>query len=115
MNLRSLTVTGALIASSVVSGPAAALTMNQFVRICESADLACSEHPILNAYVGGALDLIAMLDEETGHLAEVYCRPPEEFFDVPAIIRYMEKHQTEYADRNAMLVLIRYLEEHGGC
>ena len=115
MNLRSLTVTAALLASSAISAPAAALTMNQFVSICEAADVACSEHPILNAYVGGALDLIAMLDEETSYLAEVYCKHPEELFDVPAIIRYMEAHQTEYAGKNAMLVLIRYLEEHGGC
>lgn len=115
MNLRNLTMSAVLIASSAMSGPAAALTMNQFISICESADVACSQHPILNAYVGGALDLIAMLDEETGYLAEVYCRPLEELFDVPGIIRYMEEHQAEYADRNAMLVFIRYLEEHGGC
>ena len=115
MNLRSLTTNALLIASFAISGSAAALTMNQFVTICESADVPCSEHPILNAYVGGALDLIAMLDEETGYLAEIYCRSPKEFFDVPVIIRYMERHQAEYADKNAMLVLIRYLEEHGGC
>ena len=115
MNLRSLAVTAVLIASAAMSAPAGALTMNQFVSICKAADVPCSEHPILNAYVGGALDLIAMLDEETGYLAEVYCKPPEELFDVPSIIRYMETRRSEYADKNAMLALIRYLEEHGGC
>jgi len=102
-------------AALAVSGTASALTMNQFIRICEAAGKECSEHPVLNAYVGGALDLIAMLDEETDYLADVYCEPPETLFDVPAIIRYMETHRSEYATRNAMLVLIRYLEEHGGC
>ena len=115
MNLRVLSVTGLLFAGLLTTGPAAGLTMNQFVRICESAELDCSDHPILQAYVGGALDMIAMLDEETGYLAQVYCKPTDELFDVPAIIQYMEAHQTEYADKNAMLVVIDYFEVNGGC
>ena len=115
MHLRNVVLTAALIATVVMSSPASALTMNQFASICESAEMACSEHPILNAYVGGALDLIAVLDEETDYLGEVYCKPTKALFDVPAIIQYMETQQTHYADKNAMLVLIRYLEEHGGC
>ncbi|MCH9693486.1 MAG: hypothetical protein K0U72_03160 [Gammaproteobacteria bacterium] len=115
MNLQNMAVAAVLIALSLMSSPATALTMNQFASICESGDVECSEHPILNAYVGGALDLIAMLDEETDYLAEVYCKPTKELFDVPAIIRYMETQQTQYADKNAMLVVIRYFEEHGGC
>ncbi|MEO1245950.1 MAG: hypothetical protein AAFX56_09745 [Pseudomonadota bacterium] len=115
MKLRSMVMTTVLIGSFLMSGPAPALTMNQFVSICEAAGRECSEHPLLNAYVGGALDLIAMLDEETDYLSEVYCKPTKELFDVPEIIRYMEIRRTEYADRNAMLVLIRYLEEQGGC
>ena len=115
MRPKSPAVVAVLIASFAMPGAASALTMNQFVSICESAEIACSEHPVLTAYVGGALDLIAMLDEETDYLADVYCKPPRDLFDVPAIIRYMETRQAEYANRNAMLVLIRYLEEHGGC
>ena len=115
MNIRGMVLCTALVALSAIPGPASALTLNQFVSVCESSGQECSEHPLLNAYVGGALDLIAMLDEETDYLAEVYCRPAKELFDVPAIIRYMEKYRTEYADKNAMLVVIRYFEEHGGC
>ncbi len=115
MNLSKMVLTAALIVTLVMSSPATALTMKQFASICESAEMACSEHPILNAYVGGALDLIAVLDEETDYLGEVYCNPTKALFDVPAIIRYMETQQIKYADKNAMLVLIRYLEEHGGC
>lgn len=115
MNLGSIATATVLIASFLTSSPATALTMNQFASICESGEADCSEHPILRAYVGGALDLIAMLDEETDYLAEVYCKPTKELFDVPAIIRYMETQQTQYADKNAMLVVIRYFEEHGGC
>ncbi len=92
-----------------------ALTMEQFAAICASGNVACSEHPVLQAYVGGALDLIAMLDEETEYLDEIYCVKPSSLFDVPSIIRYMEAHQADNAKRNAMLLLIRFLEENGGC
>jgi hypothetical protein len=105
------------LASSVLVLPnsASALTMDQVAAICASHEGECSEHPILQAYVGGALDLIAMLDEETDYLGEIYCKEPSALFDVPAIIQYMGKHRVEYADRNAMLLVIRYLEEKGGC
>ena len=96
-------------------GNAAALNVEQVAAICASYPDECSEHPILQAYVGGALDLIAMLDEETDYLGEVYCKEPSALFDVPAIIKYMEQHRVEYAKRNAMLLVIRYLEEKGGC
>ncbi len=109
------TITVGLIALFAMPNLATALTMNQFSSICQSAEMPCSKVPILNAYVGGALDLIAMLDEETGYLDKVYCKPTKTLFDVPTIIQYMEKKQTQFADKNAMLVLIRYLEEHGGC
>lgn len=94
---------------------ASALTMDQFTAICNSGQEDCSENPILQAYVGGALDLIAMLDEETDYLTEVYCMKPAELFDVAAIIRFMDKYRKAYATRNAMLLVIRYLEEQGGC
>lgn len=94
---------------------AAALSMNQFVAICAAQPGECSEHPLLQAYVGGALDLIAMLDEETDYLRQVYCESTSTLFDVDAIIRYMTQHAEDYADKNAMLLLIRYLEEKGGC
>jgi len=113
--LRNLSLIAALIGFSLVPCRVSALTMDQFVAICESAKAECSEVPLLQGYVGGALDMIAMLDEETDYLADVYCKPTAELFDVPTIIRYMERHRPAFADKNAMLVLIHYLEEHGGC
>lgn len=70
---------------------------------------------MINAYVGGALDLLAVLDEQTNHLAKIYCKRPKELFDVPSIIRFMETKSEQYAADNAMLVLVHYLEKHGGC
>lgn len=97
------------------SHSASALTTAEFMQACEAVDLSCSEHPLLHAYIGGGLDLLATLDEETAYMETLYCGDPKEVFDVPAIIRYMEDKQDEYADRNAMLLLVRYFEERGGC
>lgn len=94
---------------------AAALTMRQVSDICHSSAGQCSDNPIIRAYVGGALDLLATLDERTNYLKKIVCKNPRKLFDVPAIIRYMEHHSKQYAKDNAMLVLVRYFEERGGC
>lgn len=94
---------------------ASALTMEQFLKICDSASGECSDYPILQAYIGGALDLLATLNEEKGYLGELYCEESKEVFDVPAIIRFMQEQGEQYATRNAMLLLVRYLEQNGDC
>tara|TARA_R110002096_G_scaffold29497_12_gene88798 strand:- start:37201 stop:37548 length:348 start_codon:yes stop_codon:yes gene_type:complete len=94
---------------------ATALTTEQFGAICDAGEMECGKHPVLNAYVGGALDLIAVLDEQTDYLGDVYCGRPDKLFDVPAIIAYIVAHRDSHADKNAMLLLVRYLEENGGC
>lgn len=100
---------------SLRSPSLSALTMQQFSAICDSAPGECRDHPILQAYVGGALDLLATLDEETGYLDKLYCRESKDLFDVSAIIRFMQAHGDEYATRNAMLLMVGYFEETGGC
>ena len=94
---------------------ATALTMDEFSNICQSSPSECSDHPMLQAYVGGALDLLATLDERTDYLKKLYCKEPNKLFDVPTIIRFMEQRSEQYVNDNAMLVLVRYFEEHGGC
>ena len=89
--------------------------MGEFTSACYSYKGDCGSHPFLQAYVGGALDLIAMLDEETDYLEKIYCREPSEFFDVPKIIHYMLSNSEDYRNKNAMLLVIRYLEEKGDC
>ncbi len=93
----------------------AALTTDEFFAICESAAGRCQEHPVLQAYVGGALDLLATLDEQTEYLDEVYCKHPRGLFDVAAIMEFMQAQREGYGDRNAMLLVVRYFERHGGC
>ncbi len=100
---------------SLYATSATALTMKQFSDICHSSSGTCSDHPIVQAYVGGALDLLATLDEKTNYLNKLYCKEPKELFDVPAIVRFMEQRSKQYATNNAMLVLLRYVEEHGDC
>lgn len=115
MSIRYLAIAATIAVLSLSSGAACALTMDQFASICDSGQEDCSKHPLLHAYVGGALDLIAVLDEETDYLARVYCKKPADLFDVPTVIRYMEQRREAYANRNAMLLVVRYLEEEGGC
>lgn len=105
-----------VVASVFLPVPASALNMVEFMAICESRpEMECESYPVLQAYVGGSLDMIAMLDEETDYLADVYCVEPRELFDVSRIIQFMEKHARGHGKKNAMLLVIRYLEEHGGC
>ncbi len=115
MKHRILVILALLANGIAIPDTASALTTQQFMSICEAGNGPCSEHPILNAYIGGALDLIAVLDEETDYLGEVYCGKPDKLFDVTQIIRYIEANQKAYADKNAMLVFVRYFEEEGGC
>jgi hypothetical protein len=111
----SLLTIAVLVLMSLQPANASALTMEQFSHICESAPGECSDHPILQAYVGGALDLLATLHEETRYLDSLYCKEPKELFDVTAIIRFMQEHREEYVGRNAMLLMIRHFEVNGGC
>ncbi|MEO0436936.1 MAG: hypothetical protein AAF098_08515 [Pseudomonadota bacterium] len=92
-----------------------ALTAQEFFTICASAEMPCAEHPILQAYVGGALDLMATLDEKTPYLEAPYCRPAKELFIVADVVEYMHANLKAYAGENAMLLLIRYLEDRGAC
>ncbi len=115
MNVRLLANTLVTLLLTLHATSTTALTMKQVSDICHSSPSECSDHPIIQAYVGGALDLLATLDEQTDYLEKVYCKKPKTLFDVPAIIRFMELRSEQYASDNAMLVLVRYFEEHGGC
>ena len=94
---------------------AEALRVGEFMAICAQSGSACEDVPVLNAYVGGGLDLVAMLHEETDYIERIYCKDPKVLFDVRAIIRFVEKHQAGNEDKNAMLLVIRFLERYGGC
>lgn len=106
---------GFAMVSLFTSNNASALTMVEFTAICDSTEKPCAEHPIIQAYVGGSLDLIAVLDEETEYLEKIYCKDPSDLFDVTRIIEFMESHQTEYANKNSMLLVVRYFEQNSGC
>lgn len=115
MNMRLFIISVIILLLPSYVPTATALTIKQFSDICDSSPGECSEHPMLQAYVGGALDLLATLDEKTDYLDKLYCKEPKELFDVPNIIRFMTRQGEEHATENAMLVLVRYFEEQGGC
>jgi len=111
--LRIITLTALFLA--LFSLNATALTVKQFSDVCNSTTKECSQHPALQAYVGGALDLLAVLDEQTDYLDKVYCKKSKELFDVPGILRFMSQRSNQNDADNAMLLLIHYFEEKGGC
>ncbi|MEE9338377.1 MAG: hypothetical protein V3U87_09875 [Methylococcaceae bacterium] len=115
MNVRLLATSFITLLLSLHAPSTLALTMKQVSDACHSSSSECSDHPFIRAYVGVALDLLATLDGRTDYLGKVYCKKSEELFDVSAIIRFMELRSEQYAKDNAMLVLVRYFEEHGGC
>lgn len=115
MDVRLLATSLIVLFLSLHTPSTLALTMKQVSDICHSSSDECSDHPLIRAYVGGALDMLATLDERTDYLGKVYCKEPKELFDVPTIIRFMESRSDQYVTDNAMLVLVRYFEEHGGC
>ncbi|MEO0423192.1 MAG: hypothetical protein AAF184_12695 [Pseudomonadota bacterium] len=93
-----------------------AMTVADFQGICERVEGSCENSPLLNAYIGGSLDMIATLDERTDFLGEVYCRPTKELFDVAAIIRYAQRAARAAEPKaNAMTLVVAYLVEEGGC
>ena len=110
-----LAAIGLLTVLLVMSEQASALTITEFNAICKSSSAECKDHPILQAYVGGALDVVAVLVEETSYLDKIYCEETSTLFDVKRIIPFMEQQQEESASSNVMNLLIKYLEEQGGC
>ena len=112
---RWLIVSGLVLAGGLAAGRAEALKVSEFMEICRQSGRSCEEVPVLQAYVGGALDLIAVLHEQTDYIRPVYCKDPRILFDVPAIIGFMEDHREGHEQQNAMLLVVRFLEEHGDC
>ena len=95
-----------------------AITVQEFKLICNASNtekISCDEHPMINAYIGGGLDLVASLDEGTKYLGKLYCEQPETLFDVKTIIRFIERSKQEYDNQNAMFRLVAYLEQHSNC
>lgn len=115
MNIRNSITPSILAILLSLSSTSSALTIQEFTDICEASQGDCTLNPMLQAYIGGALDLVAVLDEETAYLQDIYCKSPSEIFITPVIIQYMLQNQEYSSDKNVMLLLVRYLEEQGKC
>ena len=112
---RLTVVLSLLVAGLSVSERSNALSVDELLGACAQIGAPCKDIPWVQAYIGGALDLIAMLDEETDYLQQVYCKSPEELFDVPRILNFVEEHRKGNGQKNAMMLFIQYFEEYGGC
>ena len=92
------------------------LTVKEFSNICNQYSGDCHELPIVNAYIGGAMDLIATLDEKTDYFpTKIYCTDPREIFDGKEIVDFILTNDHVLPAENAMLSFIKYFEINGGC
>ena len=90
-----------------------ALTLNQFQKICTSSPMPCDSNPMLQAYIGGSFDTLAVLNEQIGTTPRLYCIPGDELFDVNKTIQYLAS--AEGNEHNAMLMVLKYVRERGKC
>ncbi|MFT7559813.1 MAG: hypothetical protein ACI93R_001728 [Flavobacteriales bacterium] len=114
MNIRFCVITFVTLLS-LYSHSITALRMNQFSELCHSSLGECSDKPIVQTYVGGDLDILTVLEEQTGFLGPVYRKESERLFDVLVVIRFIAQRSEQYATSNGMLALVRYDEQQGGC
>ena len=110
-----LAVIGPIFCTAALTSPVTALTAGEFKKLCAAGKSACTDNPIATAYIGGSLDLIATLDEQTDYLDQIYCRKPAEFFDVQKIIETILASDATFDDANTMRLVVKFLEQHGGC
>ena len=115
MNINKRFIATALFGLFITVQQANALTVQQYKDACASQEASCDQHPILNAYIGGALDLLASLQDETDYLSTLYCIQPAEIFDTKKISSFIENSDARHNHKNAMLLLVAYFEQHGGC
>lgn len=94
-----------------------ALTTQQLLDACAANNKPCHELPFANAYVGGALDLLGSLKDSGKLNMSFSCTSTAELFNVKRIFRYIEEQHShsadKFADKNAMLLVIKYMEERG--
>ena len=102
--------------TALYSTQAYGLTTAEFFKICKGHGATkCSDVPILQAYIGGSLDLLATLVDHSDYMEQLYCVEPEKLYSVELIMAYMEKERASYESANAMNLVIKYFEENGGC
>lgn len=116
MKTKNLLITGFSLLVLFSTNPAHSLTMEQFSDICAQHSGDCHDLPLINAYIGGAMDLIATLDERTDYLpTKIYCADPREIFNAEDIVAFMLRNDQNLSSENAMISFIQYFEVNGGC
>ncbi len=104
-----------LFLSVLPTAEVSALTIDQFQSICRDYQENCDQHPTIQAYVGGALDLFATLNENPAYLAEINCAESRKLYNVKKIIEHMQRADVSNGNTNAMTVFIHYFEINKPC
>lgn len=99
------------------SSSSSALTTKELLKVCGLKNQPCHTLPFANAYIGGALDLLGTLQENEQLNLQFSCASPNKLFKVKRILDYIEENQISnenqrfYEDKNAMTLVIKYMEE----
>jgi len=93
---------------------AKALDVEQFNQLCDLKQQSRSQ--LCNVYLGGALDAIAVLnDEAKANYKPLYCVHESEVFDMDKIIQFVQSQPSAMRNKNAILPVVEFLKRHGEC
>ena len=107
---------GVLVALLALAGRAQALRTGEFLALCGDVLAACAEQPVVQLYLGGALDALALVNETASARKQpLYCLPERQLFDMSRIVAHVVANRRKFEDKNAMTGVIDYLRAYGGC
>ncbi len=92
-----------------------ALTTWEFLQLCDDTAGACAEQPVVQLYLGGAMDALAVVNETALQKRPLYCLPERQLFDMHRIFAHIAENQQRFRQRNVMHAMLDYLRLHGGC
>jgi hypothetical protein len=100
----------------LASAPVSALSIADFHHWCnQTPSVQCHDLVPVQAYVGGALDAIGLLQAEQQFVKPLFCKKPQDLFQLPAIIDFMNANAKPDDKRNAIVLVVEYLAVNGGC
>jgi len=100
---------------AMITAPTHALTLAQFNAICADQPVPCTQHPALHAYIGGAIDLLVAMRQNSDYLSPMTCALTPQHLDVNTIITFMTEYEPQSPERDAMAVLLEYLQAELPC
>lgn len=91
------------------------LTVQEVQSICSQQTTLCADNLVIQAYIGGGLDMLASLYEHEVLHGVRFCKSPQALFDVTNIINFLLTLEGGARAQNAMRQVTTYLQGESGC